>query len=349
MKKTLVAVAAMAAVTGAMANVTISGSLDAAYTTNTATNAAGAASSTTSVAPSGAGQSQITFGVSEDLGNGMKAFANMRFIPDVFGAVAAPVAPATTESGGVNSDVSEVGLSGAFGTIQLEKGYGIDFMIHAAADASGWTGGSKGVVNNTSGTPGNAVVYVLPTMVQGLGVVVARGLAGGASGNGDASVYKLTYSTGGLSVQYAGGSFSHATTSGQSTDFGMGGTTATAAVITIGSKTSLTGLAVTYDLGMAKLHYGSFSRKNSTDVDLKNSSNMMGVSVPFGATTVGFTSSSAKRNTLLGATTKATGYRGKVSYALSKRTTAYGAFGTESVSGTQLKDRQTAFGLTHSF
>jgi len=357
MKKTLVAVAALAAVTGAMADVTISGFLDGAYTKDTVTDSAGTGISSTTLASSGSGQSQITFGASEDLGGGLKAFANMRFVPDVFGAVAATSAT-VAQTGGFNSDVSEVGVSGAFGTIQLAKDYGIDFMVHAAADATGWTGSSlAGVVHNTSGTPGQAVIYVLPQFVPGVGVVVARALGAqtDGTGSGDGTAYKLTYSTGGLQVQYAGASVKNAAgvagTSGFATDFAIGGndTTTNSDTVVVGTKTSVAALAVTYDLGMAKLHYGSFSRKNSTDSDLKSSSTMMGVSVPFGATTVSFTSSSAKRSSDAALVTKASGYRAKVAYALSKRTTAYGAIGNVSVSDTTLNNKQTAIGLTHSF
>jgi predicted porin len=356
MKKTLVAVAAIFAATGAMADATISGFLDGAYTIDTTTTSAGVSTKTTTLAPSGNGQSQITFGASEDLGGGLKAFANMRFVPDVFNAVTATSATAA-QTGGFNSDVSEIGVSGAFGTIQLEKGYGIDFLVHAAADASGWTGSSTaGVVHNSGGgTPGQAVVYVLPTMVPGVGVVVARGLGGQTTGAGDAIVYKLTYSAGALALQYAGGSVKNAAgvagTSGFATDFAIGGNTtaANSDAVTLGSKTSLTALAVTYDLGMAKLHYGSFGQKNSTDSDLKSSSTMMGVSVPFGATTFSFTSSSAKRSSDAALVTKASGTRAKVSYALSKRTTAYGAVGSVRVDGSTAANKQTAIGLTHSF
>ena len=76
---------------------------------------------------------------------------------------------------------------------------------------------------------------------------------------------------------------------------------------------------------------------------------MMGVSFPFGATTVGITSSSAKRTIAAATTVKASGYRGKVAYALSKRTTAYAAYGTETVSNTTQSDKQTTIGLTHGF
>ena len=187
MKKTLVALAAISAVTGAMAQATITGMIDGAYQTNKSTTAAGVSSSTSSLASSGAGQSQLTFAYSEDLGDGMKSIANIRVNPSPF-------------TGAISQDVSEVGISGGFGTAMLVRDYGIDFMVHAAADASGWTSGATGVVHNTSAGTGNALVYVLPTFAPGLGVVLAKGIAGVAAGDGDATAYKLTYSTGGLSV-----------------------------------------------------------------------------------------------------------------------------------------------------
>ena len=359
MKKTLVAVAAMAAVTGAMAQATISGFIDSGYTINKATTAANVSSTKTDLASSSSGQSQITFAASEDLGGGMKAMANIRVAPSPF-------------TGAIAQDISEVGVSGGFGTALLLRDYGIDFMVHAAADASGWTSGATGVVHNTSSGTGNAVAYVLPTFVPGLGVVLAKGLANKAAGDGDATAYKLTYSTGGLAVQYAGFSVNNIAAgtasaaagtptdtaaaplaavagTGWQTNFTTGGATAAKEATAANSKASGTALAITYDLGMAKLHYGKFSAKSGGDADQKSSSDMMGVSFPLGATTVGITSSSAKRTNAAGTTAKASGYRGKVSYALSKRTTAYAAYGSEKVDGTTQAAKQTAIGLTHSF
>jgi predicted porin len=337
MKKTLVAVAAMAAVTGAMADATISGFFDSAYTSNSATNAANVTSKSTTLAPSGSGQNQITFGAGEDLGGGMKAFANLRIMP-------------LPNSGALNQDASEIGISGGFGTLQIGKDYSIDHGVIAQVDASGYTGGSKGVVNiGNGGASTNAVVYVLPTMVPGVGVILAKGLAGGAAGDGDATAYRLSYSTGGLLVQYAGASVSNIAAGTWQTGFTTGGAAAATEATAVNSKGGLTALGITYDLGMAKLHYGSFTAKSGGDSDQKASSNMMGVSMPFGATTLGITSSSAKRTNAAGTAVKVSGNRMKLSYALSKRTSAYGAFGTESVDSSTATSKQTAVGLTHSF
>ncbi|MBU6369176.1 MAG: porin [Burkholderiales bacterium] len=336
MKKTLVAVAALAAVTGAMAEVTITGFVDGGVQSTKSTTTAGVSSTTTSVGSNGAGQSQLTFAASEDLGSGTTAFANIRLNPGIFSAT-------------IGQDVSEIGLRGAFGTALVGRDYGIDFLTHAAADASGWTSGAKGVVHNTSSSTGNAVVYILPTFVEGLGIVLARGLAGNAGGNGDTTSYKFTYKTGGFMGEYAAYTTTTTSTSTWATNFTIGSTTATTDSLAAGGNTKGTALALTYDLGVAKLHGGMFGQKASADGDQKSSSYMYGVSAPFGATTLGLTISAADRTSSAAATKKATGYRVKAAYSFSKRTSGYAAYGSESASSTTAKDTQTMLGLIHNF
>ncbi len=360
MKKTLVAVAAMFAVTGAMADATISGFFDSAYTSNKTTSAANATTSATTLAPSGSGQNQITFAASEDLGSGLKAFANLRIMP-------------LPNTSALNQDASEIGISGGFGTLQIGKDYSIDHAVIAQVDASGYTGGSRGVVNlGNGGASSNAVVYVLPQLAPGLGIVVAKGLNNGAAGDGDATAYRLSYSTGGLLVQYAGFSVNNVAAgtasaaagagvagvsapsaavagTGWQTNFTTGGADAAREVTAANSKAGGTALGITYNFGMATVSYGTFTAKSGGDADQKAKATIMGVSMPFGATTVGITSSSAQRTNAVATTVKASGYRAKLSYALSKRTSVYGAFGTEKVEATTLANKQTAIGLTHSF
>jgi len=328
MKKTLVAVAAMAAVTGAMADATISGFFDSAYTINSVTAAGtGLTTKNTTLAPSGSGQNQITFGASEDLGGGLKAFANLRIMP-------------LPNSNALNQDASEIGVSGGFGTFQIGKDYSIDHGVIAQVDASGYTGGSPGVVNiGNGGASGNAVVYVLPTMVSGVGIIVAKGLANGAAGDGDATAYRLSYSTGGLLVQYAGFSVNNVAAgtasqaagagvagvsapsaavagTGWQTNFTTGGATAAREATAANSKRAGTALGISYNFGMATVSFGSFTDKSGGDADQKASANIMGVSIPFGATTIGLTSSNAKRTNAAGTAVKASGTRAKLSYAL---------------------------------
>jgi len=336
MKKTLVAVAALAAVTGAMAEVTITGFVDGGVQSTKSTTTAGISSTTTSAGSNGAGQSQITFASSEDLGGGTTAFANIRVNPAIL-------------AGTIGGDVSEIGLRGAFGTALVGRDYGIDFFTHAAADASGWTSGAKGVVHNTSSGISNAVVYILPTVVEGLGIVVARGLAGNAGGNGDATAYKFTYKTGGFMGEYAAYTATTTSTSVWTEDFTIGGTATDTETLAVGGTVKGTALALTYDLGVAKLHGGMFASKASADGDQKSSSYMYGVSAPFGATTLGLTISAADRTNAAATTKKATGYRVKAAYSFSKRTSGYAAYGSESKSSTTAKDTQTMVGVIHNF
>jgi len=113
MKKTLVALAALAATTAfAQSTVTISGVLDVGVR-NVSKVAAGAAKMNV-----GAGNNnRVSFAVVEDLGGGLKATANaeMRFDP----------ATGTPEGGGARplfQGQTRVGLVGGFGTVMLGRG-----------------------------------------------------------------------------------------------------------------------------------------------------------------------------------------------------------------------------------
>jgi len=114
MKKTLIALAAVAATGAAFAQstVTISGILDVGVR-NTSKVAAGAAK----LGLTAGNNNRVAFGVSEDLGGGLKALANaqMRFDP----------ATGTTEAANgrpLFQGETRVGLAGGFGTVMLGRG-----------------------------------------------------------------------------------------------------------------------------------------------------------------------------------------------------------------------------------
>ena len=94
MKKTLVAVAALAAVSGAMADVTITGLVEAAYSTSTASRA---------ITTGQNGGSEVRFGGSEDLGNGLKANFNLE----------SSLAVDTGVAGSLFDRTATVGMSGS--------------------------------------------------------------------------------------------------------------------------------------------------------------------------------------------------------------------------------------------
>jgi len=306
MKKTLVAVAAMAAFSGAYAEVTISGLLDAAITVD-GTN------STLGVGPNGG--SEFTLGMTEDLGNGLKAIGAFTVIGDVL----------TGSSDNFATYNSFVGLSGEFGSVKLGSQWSPIFLASTISDASGrW--GSANLANPTELQTANSITYTSPA-ISGFSLSFQRELgvagtpaAGAAAfintGSGTTQAYSLNYSAGGFTAAYATGT--------NSVNLAVAGSDAT--------KTSL--FAANYNFGMATVHYGNLTTDaaaNGTNVK----SNSIGVSAPIGAVTLSAIFSSD-------GTDSAQNYQGV--YALSKRTAMYVNNGK-----TGANAAVTTFGIKHAF
>jgi len=318
MKKTLVAFAAMAAVTGAMAEVTIFGIVDQAYGTTT-TKKAGVSTKTTTVGAQYTG-SELGFKGSEDLGNGLKASFQIHF------------SPSTETSASPTGYQSHVGVSGGFGAVKLGQYFSPMFFNVVTYDATGLSpfGGNVAPVAPTVGLISNAVQYDLPTFVPGLGVsyAMAKGEVGRptTAALNDISNIRVNYATGPFSA-----GISTATTKGAAG---------------VSTKDSSTGLS--YDLGMAKLFYYAVSSKATTATVATKGSNI-GISIPFGATTFNASSSSAKT----GATqAESKGSVLQVKHDLSKRTSLIFQNGsTKITSGASNGDstKGSALGLWHSF
>jgi len=263
MKKTLVAVAAMAAVSGAMAEVTISGALEVGIA-NTAAKTSGGTSSSVKSLDDTNGNNVINFTVKEDLGSGMAADVNIGIYPSLdYG----------TAAGGYQT---YMGLSGAsFGRIQggafatnafttilngdatgaAGQGPLIGIGMNANGDRTGWAGASLFDANQLS--------YTLPTFVTGLGLNYTKkfGESTTSAGTGDASSYKVSYVSGPVSVAYTSQTGKY---SSSLTDKG----------------TVLTG---NYDLGMAKVFAGYATLKQGTSNTLSATS--YGINVPFNGLT----------------------------------------------------------------
>jgi len=325
MKKTLVAIAAMAAFTGAMADVTIFGIVDNAYSIKT-TTAAGpgirtTSTKTTAVTGTYTG-SELGFKGSEDLGGGLSANFQIHF------------APSTDANAAPTGYQSHVGLNGGFGSLKVGQFFSPMFFNNATYDASGYSafGFNEAAVNTSAALTSNSIQYDLPTFVPGLGVsyMIAKGEvarpAATTTALNDISNIRLTYATGALSAGYSSASVKGA--AGAST------------------KQSSTGLS--YDLGMAKLMYYATSSKATTALVSDKGSNF-GVSIPLGATTIGITSSSAKT----GATqveTSASLLQAK--YDLSKRSSLILQNGSSKIKSGTLNGssvKGTSLGLWHSF
>ena len=363
MKKTLVAVAAMAAVTGAMANATIYGNIDQAITKSTTSVAGVQTKGTTGMSSYQMGSSQIGFKGEEDLGGGLKA----SFLHEM----------------GVNTETDStsatrqayVGLSGGFGAVRIGKQYSPAFFNLLGSDPFGATGGTGAlyvgnVLVGNQGTSGDnplrqddAIQYELPTFAPGLRLALTKVLAGADTGSGsgaktaDSTGYALLYTSGPLNVGYTSDSIK-----GQSIAAIKGtaasGSVATGALVTTAavagvdaaasSTTKLTTIAAQYDLGMAKLSYADAKIMNAGK-GVKVS--LTGIAVPMGAATLMLTTSSGKANALAG-DTKLKGMQYGGNYALSKRTVAYLHINNSTsttVANVATKVKGYGLGIHHSF
>jgi len=319
MKKTLVALAAMAAVTGAMADVTIFGIVDNAYNITSTTSPTGVKSKTTSVGGAYTG-SELGFKGSEDLGGGMKANFQIHF------------APSTDANAAPTGYQSHVGLSGGFGSLKAGQFFSPMFFNNASFDSSGYSAFGYRVsdVNTTAGLISNSIQYDLPTIIEGVGVsyMTAKGEVArpSAAAVNDISNIRVTYATGALSAGIS-----------TATQKGAAGAS---------TKQSSTGLS--YDLGMAKLMYYAATSKAST-ASVSDKGTNFGISIPFGATTIGYGSTSAKT----GATQiESSGSILQVKYDLSKRTSVIAQNGSTKITSGASKGSSTAgtsVGLWHSF
>jgi len=337
MKKTLVAIAAMAAVTGAMADVTIGGVVDQALTSTKATTAAGVTTTTKTIRPNHNGSSELFFTGSEDLGDGMKASFRLGFNASADDATGTP-----------SNRISYVGLSGGFGSVQIGQQWKPGFFVALAADPT--------VLSGTAGLVGpgqlvaytaNSITYDLPSLVPGLAVQYQMGRGETAGSNaGNNSGYSLTYTSGPFSAAYAAGKMTATST----TTFTTSVAATTLATLTENSSVLNSNITnVSYDLGMVKVTAYSAATKVSGTTS-KHSGSGFGLSIPVNASTrLAVLSSGATGTDGSGAQEKEKGTKYAVFYNISKRTMAYGFVGKSTTTGALNASGNTAFGIMHSF
>jgi len=299
MKKTLVALAILAASGASFAQATITGTYAFGYASQSGGGAAGQSGL-------GTDTSDINFAASEDLSGGMKASAKM----GISGANRGSSVVGNTATVGLSS--SSFGLT--LGTVESANG----LLAIGSSGASGF--GLDGKVISGSQTidllslsfPVSSALTVGATYVdRGNGTVVPStsaaggfGLNAGTSGSVDAQPSV------GLSVTYASGAIAAKAdyTSWSKQDEIS---TATLAAMTNKSRVRLSGA---YDLGAVRLSAG-YSQLETT-VSTTSKETLLGVKVPVGAVTLGLDYAIAQ------ATGKqdGTGYSLGLGYDLSKRT-----------------------------
>lgn len=298
MKKTLIAVAALAA-SSAFAQVTITGEFAFGYAAKS--NAAGVTGADSS--GFGTNTSEIYFGVSEDLGGGMKFDGVMQM-------------------GGLDrlgyTNAGDGGVAGKDFKMKLTTASSGAIQLATAKSASYLTGGVAGLGVAWDGLDGrvfsarssrDSLTYTLPSLATGLTLAVAHQEAGGELGEGSGqagsnkqrmNAYALNYATGALMIdaQYlAHADFSNADTTNKST----------------------TRLAGTYDFGMAKL--GAGVEATAQGGSGKVTDTLIAVKVPMGNLTLG--AQLGSRNIADSTATtngQRSGYNLNAWYNLSKRT-----------------------------
>jgi len=288
MKKTLVAVAALLVATGAMAEVTITGVLEAAVAKTSTGTAFGAGTN---------GGSEFTVGVSEDLGSGLKAFGQITVLGSlsdtnmaVTGTQASHGASSATNTAtgsAFGSYQNWVGISGEFGSVKLGQFWSNTFLTSITGDVMARQAFTNQLHGGAATQIANAVNYTSPTF-SGITVNYQKALNNTVALEQYTS-YSVGYTNGALNIGFASGS---------------AGTTV---------KTKENIIVANYDLGIAKIYAGT--RTTSVTSAASTSGTSYGVAVPFGATTV----SVGMRN----ASSNISNYQAMLNYDFSKKTRIY--------------------------
>lgn len=290
--------------------------------------------------------SRLGFKGTEDLGGGLKANFLMEY----------SVQPDEATTSMANRQ-SYVGLEGAFGSVNLGRQYTLHHGVQGGADlignvtAAGWIGGLDSRVRQS-----NAVTYKTP-IFNGFSASAQIGFGesvqlNGAAKENDQTSVGLNYASGPLALAYAYEKVKN--TSILARD--LAGTAFDIAAVAGADSWKANALSATYDFGVAKVAYLNNNTK-ATDAlfDAKFKANNFAVSVPFGALTAMATIGNGKIQVDGSDDTKLSAYQLGLTYALSKRTTAYSYIGqtkfkdvTVSPNET-VKFNTTAVGVRHTF
>jgi predicted porin len=319
MKKTLVALAALAVAGGAFAqSVTLTGKLGYAYTDN---------STATGVKSNGFGMTDgnVTFKAVEDLGGGLKAGVSMDV--RVRGRAAA---------GSVDGRDASIFVGGAFGTVSMgavEAGNGIIGLASADAPTIGQDGG----VTLDAAANVDYIGYYSPNMGGFTAKIVLTDSIGAPGTAGLESTSPMLDATT-LGVAYATGPVSVAA---DYTSFGLNAVPAS-----VDKRTRISG---SYDLGVVKLGAGYQDKSYTAGATaLDNKQYMLGMSAPIGAAlTVGATYARKSMNNVSGMDAK--GYELGAQYNLSKRTNVQVAYLNTKVENQPESATTTRIRLMHAF
>lgn len=361
MKKSLIALAVMAASGAAMAqsSVSVYGLVDVwlgnTKATVDSTLLGNGEAKNTVLDSQGFNTSRIGFKGTEDLGGGLKANFTIE-------TAISPDRPTPTSIG---SRVASIGLSGGFGSVELGKTWtpyddtramaNDTFNANIASSFSTWVGYED--------NPNNMIRYNTPSFG---GFTGSFAYSFGEDKTAATSASSITS----MSLNYANGpivaGFAHQIqkqNGANGTFSAIPGFLADPAVVALfglaNGKTTYTLINGSYDLGVAKLIAGyNMVKHTETGVagfDKANEFNI-GVDAPLGANlAIGAGYSQSKLKDEVSDYAKTTGYSIALKYTLSKRTFAYAALtqtklkAVPTASDLTVKSKLMAVGLQHSF
>jgi predicted porin len=376
MKKTLIALAAIGAMTGvahAQSSVTLYGLVDA-YIGQTATqtsssNPALVKPKLTQNVVNSNGQNNSRWGMrgTEDLGGGMKG---VFVLEGGFNTDTGAFNNISPQGGGLFGRQAWVGLSGGFGTVGLGRQYpayddlrGATNMIYDsnfATTAAVWGTGVQDYQNRSS----NSIKYTSPDFA-GFSGAITYGFGENKTATTDAenvAAIHIKYSNGPLLVGFAHQREKQVAGAVPPVGslFGAGaavGVAAGPAAFNATRKYNL--LGASYDFGVVKLTGQYNQAKGETGAAVagvtpsaKDKEFNVGVSVPFGAAAIAAGYSRSKSDAT-GNNNRGTGVSLLGTYALSKRTNLYAGYLVTKVetlnATTEKKDQVLGLGVKHLF
>jgi predicted porin len=311
MKKTLIALAAVAATGAAFAqsSVTIWGVADAGVTKQSQGGV-----SKTYLSSSGLSSSQLGFRGTEDLGGGMSAS---------FWLEAGMTVDNGTAAGVAFQRRSTLDLAGSFGAIRLGRDYTPSFWNHTMYDPFGTLGSGAGS-NITLVAPAQANALTAARTNNGISYLY-NFAANGASVMGQQGVTaQVTYALAeNLSTAVANGKYAGARVGYNAGPLTLAVATAksNAAAGTVEYKE--TNVGASYDLGVANV-MAKFGTNDSNVAGTKFTWSSIGAKVPMGAGYIPVSYNTVKQNNAAGST----GNQFAIGYVhnLSKRTAVYTAY-----------------------
>jgi predicted porin len=330
-----IAIAALAVVGAASAQVTLYGKIDAtAKSSTTGKSGATTAADLTKFSLDSAGLSGSRWGVkgSEDLGGGLKASFQLEqgFSVD------------TGEASNTRQFHRQayVTLGGGFGSLSLGRQYGtidnvigyLDIQGYSSNSAMGsaFAAGAHADGTDGSGRISNSILYTSPT-VSGFTGVVQYAPGEDKTATAAATAYSGFYAMYAAGPLFVMGGYEQRNFQASAAVAAVAGSTATtpftlgsAAVAAVASKTISGGMiGATYDLGSVKL---SGSIENGNTSGKSDFGYGIGAAIPMGAAAlqIGWAAETQSADAMVDGTSDGLG--ATLVYTLSKRTNVYGSF-----------------------